>query len=350
MIDSRLMNSDPLVIRVDASVAMGTGHVMRCLALAQAWQDSGGRAVFAVTEIPPAIRQKLLAESFEVVPVSSTPGKPEDTIQTIALGRKQRCEWIVVDGYQFGAGYQLALKRAGFKVLFLDDYGHAGRYSADLVLNQNAGASAELYGNRDPQTRLLLGPRYCLLRREFAAWRGWRREITAAGRKVLVTIGGSDPGNLTGLVVEALRALHDIEATVVVGGSNPHFGDLEQATWQFGGWLQLRQNASNMSELMAWADLAVAGAGTTCWEACLLRLPMVLIDIADNQKPIARSLHALGAAIHLGAAGDVTEEEIGEQVLSLLASETERAVLSERCGKLVDGRGTERAIDELTRS
>ena len=338
-----------LLFRTDASLTMGTGHVMRCLALAQAWQDAGGQAVFAMADSTAAIQARLAAESCEVYSVSGTAGTDRDSIQTIALARERAVGWIVVDGYQFAAEYQRALKTAGLKVLFLDDYGHAAPYSADLVLNQNSYAAETMYGAREPYTHLLLGPRYCLLRREFASWRGWKREIAPVGSKVLVTMGGSDLDNFTATAIEALRQLSDIEVTVIVGGSNPHFDTLQRLTSQGGGRFRLLKSVTDMPKLMARADTAVAGAGTTCWEMCLLQLPTVLIDLAENQKPIAQALHAEGAAVHLGTAKGVTENEIAVRVASLLASETERAGLSERCGQLVDGRGTERVFSELTR-
>lgn len=338
-----------LFLRADASIAMGTGHVMRCLALAEAWQDAGGRAVFAMAEATPAIQARLAAESCEVASISHAAGTAEDASQTITFAGERKSDWIVVDGYQFTADYQCALKAAGFRVLFLDDYGHAQSYSADLVLNQNVHANEEMYGTIEPYTRLLLGPRYCLLRREFTSWRGWKREIAPIGSKVLVTMGGSDPGNVTATVIDALYQLSDVEVTVVVGGSNPHFESLQRSTSQGDGRFRLLKSVANMPELMAQADVALAGAGTTCWEICLLQLPLVLIDLADNQKPIARALDALGAAVHLGNAGTVTEQQIAKRVTSLLASEAERAALSQRCGKLVDGRGSERVLGELTR-
>jgi UDP-2,4-diacetamido-2,4,6-trideoxy-beta-L-altropyranose hydrolase len=338
-----------LLLRADASIAIGTGHVMRCLALAQAWQDAGGRVVFAMAEATPAIQVRLAAESCEVVSVPHAAGTADDASQTIALAHERKSDWIVVDGYRFTADYQRVLKAAGFKILFLDDYGHARHYSADLVLNQNVHANREMYGALESYTRLLLGPRYCLLRREFNSWRSWKRKIAPIGSKVLVTMGGSDPGNLTATAMEGLRQLSNIEVTVVVGGSNPHFESLQRSASQSGRPFRLLKGVANMPELMAQADVAVAGAGSTCWEMCLLQLPLVLIDLADNQRPIAHALDALGAAVHLGTAGGVTEQEIAKRVTSLLASEAERATLSGCCGKLVDGRGTERVFGELTR-
>jgi len=347
-----------LLFRTDASVAMGTGHVMRCLALAQGWQDAGGRSVFALAEATAGIRARLAAESCGVLSVSGAIGTEEDSFQTIALAREHGADWIVVDGYRFSADYQRALKAGGFRILFLDDYGHAAHYSADLVLNQNANANEKMYAARKSYTGLLLGPAYCLLRREFDSWHDWRREIAPVGKKVLVTMGGSDPENVTAIVIDALREVASAEAsiesklemTVVVGGSNPHFDSLQRLTSQWGGRFRLLNSVANMPELMASADLAVSGAGSTCWEMCLLQLPMALIELADNQKPIAQSLEALGAAVHLGSAKSASGKGIGARIASLLVSEAERKALSERCGKLVDGRGVSRVLGELKRS
>src|SRR5215467_9866391 len=116
---------------------MGTGHVMRCLALAQAWQDATGQVVFAMAEGTDAVRMRLAGESCDVVPIVSSPSSSSDMEQTVAIAQEKDCDWIVVDGYQFGGDYQVGLKASGAKILFLDDYGHAGHYSADIVLNQS---------------------------------------------------------------------------------------------------------------------------------------------------------------------------------------------------------------------
>jgi UDP-2,4-diacetamido-2,4,6-trideoxy-beta-L-altropyranose hydrolase len=348
-----------LLFRTDASVTMGTGHVMRCIALAQAVQDAGGSAVFAMAATTAGVQARLAAESCDLLFLPCDGRSDEDAQQTISLARERAVDWIVVDGYQFTADYQQALKAAGSKIVFVDDYGHAAHYPADLVLNQNAYADEKLYAAREPYTRLLLGSDYCLLRREFISWRGWKRVIAPVGNKILVTMGGSDPENFTAVVIEGLRQLNNVATTVVVGGSNPHFESLQRMVLQSGEQFRLMTSVANMADLMAWADLAVSGAGSTCWEMCLLQLPMMLIDLADNQKPIAHVLEASGAAVHLGtypesqvktqlgSAGVVTGKKIAERVSNLLASETERSALSARCGKLVDGRGAERVCSEL---
>jgi len=342
------MKIGPLLIRADASIGIGTGHVMRCLALAQAWQDAGGRAVFAMAETTPAIQARIAAEACEVVSISAATGTEEDAKKTIDVARKEKSDWIAVDGYQFGTDYQRILKSAGFRILFLDDYGHAQHYFAELVLNQNAGVGAELYADREPETRLLLGPRYCLLRREFSAWRDWSRKILPVCRYALVMMGGSDPENLTARAIEALgwAGLEDLVTTVVIGGSNPNFAALQNLDGRSGQRIILRRDVSDMAEPMAAADVAISAGGSTCWELCLLGLPMLLIDVADNQTKLVKELDRRGCAIRIGD-GSVTVDKVAEQLNHVVGSEELRQSLSKRSRELVDGNGAARVVSVL---
>jgi UDP-2,4-diacetamido-2,4,6-trideoxy-beta-L-altropyranose hydrolase len=340
-----------LLFRTDASVAIGTGHAMRCLALAQAWQDAGAQAVFALAESTASIDERLRSETFEVLPVSCVDGTREDANQTIALAQAQRAEWIVVDGYQFDAEYQRALNDAGLKILFLDDYGHATHYSADLVLNQNVCANEALYADRESYTQLLLGPRYCLLRREFAVWHDWKREVSPACHRLLIMMGGSDPENLTARVITAIeRAKHEgpdaLDVTVVVGGSNPHSSGLQSLAARSQQKISVRRDVSNMGELMAAADIAVSAAGSTCWELCLLALPALLIDVAPNQTALAEDLDRKRCAVHIGNQ-TVSAQEIAHQLERLLGSHQLRRSLSERSRELVDGNGSSRVVSVM---
>jgi UDP-2,4-diacetamido-2,4,6-trideoxy-beta-L-altropyranose hydrolase len=338
-----------LVLRTEASVAIGTGHVMRCLAQAQAWRDAGGRAIFAMAQATPAVEERLRNEGFEVTRVAAQVGSVADAAETTRMAHQRGAAWVVVDGYEFGAKYQASLKSHGMKLLFIDDNGHAGHYAADLVLNQNTHASESLYSNREPYTRLLLGARYVLLRREFERWREWKRETPSIARKVLVTMGGSDPYNLTQRVVEAVLPEGDFETTVVAGGSNPHLAKLRQLVSGSGRAVRLLENISNMPELMANADLAVAGAGTTSWEMCFLGLPALLIVLAENQQGVADELARRGIVAHLGRGSDLAQSTIAAQLRSLAGSAELRREMSQRGPALVDGRGAERVVRAMKR-
>lgn len=337
-----------LLFRADASIAMGTGHVMRCLALAQAFQDAGGVATFAAAEITVGMRNRLLAEGCHIVDLSCAAGTADDAKKTSALAAELYAAWIVVDGYQFKSEYQRAVKDSGSKLLFFDDYGHCDHYSADLVLNQNLDASENLYAAREPYTRLLLGTKYCLLRREFRAWREWKREIAPVARKVLITMGGSDPENVTDRVMKALQiaSIERAEAAILVGGSNPHFSELQRVASQFDFPLKLHRDASNIAELMSWADVAVSAAGSTCWELAFLGLPALLLDLAENQFLLAQQLHKRNCAIHIGNS-HVLPEELAHALQSLAGLQGLRQTLSLRSRRLVDGEGAKRVASVL---
>jgi UDP-2,4-diacetamido-2,4,6-trideoxy-beta-L-altropyranose hydrolase len=337
-----------VLVRCDASVSIGTGHVMRCLALAQAWQDAGGRAVFAMARSTPAVIRRLRSESCDIVVIRGEVGHVSDAVQTTELARELDAAWLIIDGYYFGTEYQKRLKLGGIQVLLVDDKADAESYSADLILNQNVHAHEDLYRNRTPRSKLLLGARYCLLRREFQRWRGWRRTIAPHARKVMITMGGSDPGNASLCVIEALREyrLADREVTVIVGGSNPHHARIESAVHEFNG-ARIVQDAANMAELLAGADIAIAAAGTTCWEMCLVGLPALLVVLSENQKAIAEGLAARGVARNLGPGPQVAPEKIREELEALTKSPDVRQRMSDLGRSTVDGRGAARIVARL---
>ena len=162
------MSANSLLFRADASSAIGMGHAMRCLALAETYSaTAGGRSVFLMARPLPAFTERAGGAGAEVRALAAPPGSAGDVNETLATAADLGTDWLVLDGYQFDGAFQAALVDAGHRVLALDDHGHAGRYHAELVLNQNAGADPALYREREPATRLLLGPKYALLREEF---------------------------------------------------------------------------------------------------------------------------------------------------------------------------------------
>ena len=338
-----------LIIRADASIEIGTGHLMRCLALAQAWQNTERQAIFVMATSDPALKQRLLAEGMEVVNLSVPLGSAEDAKETASLAHQLDASWVVVDGYHFSAEYQRIIKDSGLSLLFIDDYAHANHYYADLVLNQNIYAYEGLYANRESYTHLLLGTRYTLLRREFWQWRGWQRKHPLIASKLLVTMGGSDCDNVTQKVIQALQLVEadELEAVVVVGASNPHYENLKLASQESRFPIRLEKNVTNMPELMAWADMAVTSGGSTCWELAFMGLPSVILILAENQRAIAQKLDGMGVAVNLGWHEDVSATEIASMVAQLLIAVGTRAEMI-LCGQeLVDGEGSFRVVRAL---
>ncbi len=343
--------SPALLIRADADPTMGTGHVMRCLALAQAWADRGGRAVFATRlTMPVPLRQRIESEGFEVQPIEAAAASPQDAAASVATARSLSAHWIVVDGYAFGPPYQRTLRDAGFRVLAVDDYGQVRAHCADVILDQNLGTSERRYADCADHCALLLGPQYAMLRKEFWLLRGWERQVPQHAQRVLVTLGGSDPDNVTTLVVRAIAQLNlnGLETAVVVGAANPHRARIEAAARSCASPVRLVERVQDMTELMRWADVAVSAGGTTCWELAFLGLPNLMLVLAENQRPIAEALHQAGVGVNLGWFAACSAEQIAETLRSLIDDPQRRCAMSRAGRRLVDGRGAFRVTERLS--
>jgi UDP-2,4-diacetamido-2,4,6-trideoxy-beta-L-altropyranose hydrolase len=341
-----------LIIRSDASVEIGTGHIMRCLALAQALQEQGGQAIFVFANKSSALENRLLLEGMQVVYLSVESGSTEDAKQTMNFSLIFNAQWIVIDGYQFGSEYQKIIKNSGVNLLFIDDYGHAEIYSADLVLNQNISAQSEWYQYRSPHTQLLLGERYTLLRKEFTTWRGYQKQITDNVKNILITLGGSDPNNITAWILEALQLVKipSLHLTVVIGGSNPHHKSLEYLAHKCIHSIRLLKDVVDMPQLIAEADLAIAAGGSTNWELALLGLPSLILTLAENQSAIAQTLHEKGIVISLGHAEEVKQEDFLYQFESLCYDRQKREKMSQAGQTLIDGKGCDRILVKLQKA
>jgi UDP-2,4-diacetamido-2,4,6-trideoxy-beta-L-altropyranose hydrolase len=339
-----------LLVRADASPTIGWGHAIRSLALAQTWIKGGKRATLLSWELPPPLTTAWEGSGACVVPLRSQPGTLADATETGRAARDSGASWVVLDSNIFQANYPRELQSAGLRVLRIDD----GRCPAaaccsDIVLNQNVNATAGLYSSVNPHCTLLLGPRYALLRQTFLEpWPA--RPLAHRVQRVLVTMGGSDPANVTVKALDALRSIanHLMEVVAVVGGSNSHLPQLEHQITSFPCSCRIELSPRDIVHWMARADLAISAAGTTCWELAHLGLPSVLVACAEDQLPIAGYLHEHGYALSLGWHQAVSAEAIARAVTDLSGSPERRAALSAAGKSLVDGKGAERVARTMT--
>ena len=338
-----------LLIRADASTEIGMGHVMRCLALAQCWQEQGGTVIFIMSNSTPALEVRLKSEKIEIVHLLAESGSVKDAQETAIFAEKLNVDWVVIDGYQFQEDYQKTFQNYHLKTLFIDDYGNSKYYCSDIVLNQNINADESLYQNREIYTKLLLGSSYTLLRKEFRKLTIQTKTISLIGTKILVTLGGGDPDNVTLKVIQALSDIkvNDLEVLVVIGASNPYYDQLNLFVKSLNFSIKLVQNVTDMPQLMAWADIAIAAGGSTNWELAFMGLPSVIIVIADNQQKIAEKLHDQEIIINLGWHQQVIPEQIRLTVQALIGDRARREIMSQKGQQLIDGKGAMRVVSEM---
>jgi UDP-2,4-diacetamido-2,4,6-trideoxy-beta-L-altropyranose hydrolase len=346
------MINQKLFIRADGGVQIGSGHIMRMIALGQAWQDQGGEVIFISTEITQDLGVKIKKEHFQLVRIHGHPGTPKDLEETCTVisrfgGHKQT---VAVDGYNFNADFQLGLKKTGCRLLFMDDYGQSEAYHADWVLNQNITARKEIYVKRGENTRPLLGTQFALLRREFHRHLREPKIIPKIASKVLLTLGGTDLGNVTGKVIEALKGL-PLELKVIVGGSNPNLADLRNAAEIAASKtasIDLIINPTDIPNLMKWADLAVAAGGSTAWELLFMGVPSLFFILANNQHAIGMVLDKKELGICLtGFEKPSDYARLAKEVSKLSIDFRRREKLSINCRSAVDGWGSRRVVEIL---
>ncbi|UOP08073.1 UDP-2,4-diacetamido-2,4,6-trideoxy-beta-L-altropyranose hydrolase [Alysiella crassa] len=368
------------LFRADASLQIGSGHVMRCLTLANALREQGHTAKFITHAHVGHLADLIEKQGFECIllpcPQPNPPSQAGEgkhgfsgSLKHAAwLGTTQErdfaeCEphildfqpdWIICDHYALDATWQnLAQKICPTKIAVIDDL-HDRPHQADVLIDQNWGHRAQDYADLlPPHCRVLAGTRYALLRPEFAFWRNKMPEISVKKafsgslQKVLLNLGGVDKDNITLKILQNLaeNGKNTLDLTVVMGASAPHIASIHHFAQNAPFPCQVIVNANNMAELMAQSDWAIGAAGSTSWERCCLGLPTILLVLADNQRPIAQQLQSVGAALAFDVA------EIGsakwQKALATFSQPENLSQMAENAKKLCDGKGVARVINQI---
>ena len=349
--------------RADASLTIGTGHVMRCLTLARELRALGNACRFVCRDMPGGFGALVAAEfPLSLLPAPKGPspqGQPthaawagvdwaRDVVETRAAVGK--VDWLVVDHYAFDARWQAAARPACKRLMVIDDLADRP-HTCELLLDQNLGHEALDYDGLAPDScTRLIGPRYALLRPEFAQVRASAlSDRSGRGcRNLLITMGGVDPADATSQVLRALQAAslpEDLRIMVVMGGRAPALEQVRVLARRMPRPTEIAVDVTDMAARMAWADLAIAAAGATTWERCSLGLPTIIVQIAANQAGIARALSDAGAALD---PGPLHAPEFQRKLqAALLQASSQLCAMSKRAADICDGDGTTRVVAAL---
>jgi len=305
-----------VVFRVDASLEMGTGHVMRGLTLAQALKENGMNASFICRKHEGNLIDKIRSSEFDVYELELFEEAEVDTNLThshwlgstqqqdankcIEILKAEKTDWLIVDHYALNEQWQKRLKPYYEKLMVIDDLADR-KHQCDILLDQNYGRNSKDYKNLTlKSTKLLMGAQYALLRPEFEKWRKYSldRRKKAKFKSLLVNMGGADPDNITERVIEKLQVSSlpkDVIITIVMGKTAPHLQSVKACARQLSYCSEVKVDVDNMAELMANADIAIGASGSTTWERCCLGVPTIQIITAYNQEFIAQQLDKINA-------------------------------------------------------
>jgi UDP-2,4-diacetamido-2,4,6-trideoxy-beta-L-altropyranose hydrolase len=347
-----------IAFRTDASSQIGTGHVVRCLTLADALREEVAECEFVCRKHEGHLMDYIRSRGYEVhalpIPQVSEPfvsglahaswlgvDWQTDAGQTRQALGSEAFDWLIVDHYALDQCWESALRSSCKRIMAIDDLADR-QHDCDLLLDQNYGSSAERYRGLVPSDCVQChGPEYALLKPVYADWRAQLPARDGRVRRVLIYFGGgADAANLTCLAVQAFQSpqLAHIELDIVVGGAYAHQSSLEKL-------VALRGNATiywqlpDLAGLMENADLAIGAGGATTWERCCMGLPTIVISIAENQRPACEALSADKMIDYLGHVDQSTSELIQDRVLLFLKKRDLLRDLSERGMELVDGNG-----------
>jgi UDP-2,4-diacetamido-2,4,6-trideoxy-beta-L-altropyranose hydrolase len=355
-----------VAIRVDASTEIGSGHLMRCLALADELAARGAAVRFVCRQLPEGLAARVAAHGHGLARLPPAPparaaeldlphsawlgvSQADDAAATLsALADVPRWDWAVVDHYGLDARFEAPLRRAAERVLAIDDLADRP-HDADALLDSGclSPEQAERYATRLPAPcRRLFGPAWAFLRPEFRAARSRRPPRAEPPFRIVVSFGGVDPPGATLVALRALELLRREDGLVdavdvILGSASPHRSAVAEACAR-GGGTTLHLDATNVAELLARADLAVGAGGVMSWERCAVGVPSIVGAIAENQRSVCEALVAGRAAVGVGEFARVDPARLAALVRDLLG----RPALLERLGRrgqaLVDGRGAER--------
>lgn len=333
------MVKTPLTVlfRADASAAMGIGHVMRCLTLAVELSRRGWSCRFASTletqETVPALR------SAPVELIELLPGQDREPA---ALAVLEPPDWLVVDHYGLDQSYERALEAWAGHILVLDDLADRAHH-CDILLDQTIGCDAGRYAGLVPPGALVLaGANDALLRPDFAG-----AEVTTPRvlDRILVSLGGTDPADATGVALDALALANlGLPVTVVMGSASPHLDSVRRRAVRLSPPAEVLTDVADMASLMARCGLAVGAAGTSALERCRMGLPTVVVVIADNQRQVAAGLEAAGAAL----VSALDARALAEQLSALARDPAALGRMAECARALCDGKGVRRLADFMS--
>lgn len=357
------------LFRADASRNIGLGHVMRCLSLADKLRATGWGVWFACRNWDGHAGELIQQRGHDLIWIdvgqdgktaslgadntksSSIPAE-QDAAACVAAIMDLDIDWLVVDHYGLDASWHKALRDSVGKIMVIDDLANR-EYDCDLLLDQTYGRSAEDYQRLVPlHCRLLLGADYALLRPEFPRLRFSaleRRQHSRGIQRILVSMGGSDPNNLSSRVLEGLDQVmwpKPPQVDLVLGSGFAHNETIRKQVAEYSTPVNIEENVSNMGELMHDADLAIGAGGVTSWERCCLGLPTLIVQSADNQSTVISKLLAVGAVQKLEA-NERLSESVMKQVTEYLEKPALLAAMSDAAANVTRGLGVELVASRL---
>ncbi|MCZ8312838.1 MAG: UDP-2,4-diacetamido-2,4,6-trideoxy-beta-L-altropyranose hydrolase [Magnetospirillum sp.] len=316
---------------------VGGGHATRMAALAKTVARTGVEVDFIVGADAAAI----LADRIRNTPLISIAIVPDFAEMADAVAAAGY-EWVVIDDYAIGADQESRIRRAGSRVLAVDDLADRS-HDCDILLDAMPYRQDSHYVGLVPKdAKLLIGLEYALVNAEFLELRAQslaRREVPKLGN-VVATFGLS--ANIEGAtrVLEAF-VLSGIDARLTVIAGNERVADMLRSN-AIGRSIEVRTALADPASVFADADLAILAPGVTTLEMCTLGVPMIQLTTSKHQFPLAGNMAQRSAAVTIESV-----QSLADRLLSFARNPALLARMSQAAAAAVDGKGTQRTAQRL---
>ena len=346
-----------IVVRVDSSKEIGSGHIMRSLTLADQLSAKGTNVSFVCRDLPGNISTFAEKKGYKVYRLPFVENRQTENFQDLLAGDLLESNWktdayqaeavlranqqidcMIVDHYDLDSRWETQMRPFTKKIMVIDDLANRD-HNCDLLLDQNLCENLESrYEGLIPKhCRKFLGPQYVLLRPEFIEAQKNLRKRTGDVRRILIFFGGADPTNETTKALKSLRLINrlDIAVDVIVGASNSNKDQIKLLCSSMRN-TTFYCNVNNIAKMMAMADLAIGAGGTATWERCLLALPAITVVIAQNQMENTAAVAKAGAAWNLGWHNKVSIESLSEAIKKALDDPERLKEIGEKAAVLME--------------
>ncbi len=350
-----------ICFRVDSSDKIGTGHVMRCLTLADELGKAGHDILFICSDLTGNIGSFIKKKGYNIhlfrhheksqdklTPLTFNWKMDVDKTITVLKEVTYQVDWLIIDHYEISENWEVMIRPFVKKIMVIDDLANR-KHDCDILLDQMYGETGERYkGLLSPHCKGLFGINYALLRSQFREHK--KKHFVFNKNKVTIHVffGGNDHKNYTGKFCKILlENFPQFNLKAVVGANYLHLDCLNELKNQYDKRFQWKQNLENMAAYMAECDLSIGAAGTTTWERACVGLPSAYLSIHNNQKDILKTLEKRGFCVFLGDADTIENHYFVKLTKQFINDENRIIEIYKKCNQSVDGLGTQRIIKTL---
>lgn len=348
--------------RVDSSKNIGSGHVIRCLRIANKLRDKNADCSFICKELSGNLIKLIKDHGFKVFLLTNEIIKynenssiivdklfnwKNDALQTAKILKNLQTNTLIVDHYDIDKKWEEYQKPYCKKIMAIDDLDNR-IHSVDIILDQNLFPNIQRrYLNSNKNCKKFIGLEYAFLDPNFIKKRKLIKRQKKEVSKIFIYLGNTGSSNILRRILKVFidNSLNKFKVEVIFTGDAEERNKIINLSKNH-KFIKLLDTQPNLADIMSSADLSIGAGGLTTWERIYLGLPSAVVTVADNQKECSEYLNSLGLIWLIGHHDQVGDNKITDDIKKLLSSEN-LFDFSKRCLSVNIGTKSSEVINEI---